>query len=298
MKPPKPARQLLTVVLLLSLTLTMSNTLIPQAKAQETHNITIQDFAFIPQNLTIKAGHTVEWNNTDPVIHTLWFVNQTDESTYLLSDPINPNTTWTHTFTEVVDLQYYDFERLWITGFLNVGIHDITITDLAASTPRVVDELIYINATVENQGDYTETFDVSAYYTRISDPLIGTQPVADLLPGENRTLTFEWTPSLIGRYEILANTTEIPDDFDPTDNTRTTTIYVGNGSGNPKSESINGSHVAVFLSALFAAVMIIPEFRKNNKRSQLNMPAVVLKHNLSNNRANPWQEWMRRQKIK
>jgi len=288
---------LFIVFLLVSLTLTVSNMLIPQAMAQETYEVKIQDLAFDPEDLTIRPGDTVEWNNTDPVVCTLWFVNQADNTTYLLSEPISPDTTWTHTFNEIVNLKYYDFDRLWITGFLNVGIHDIAVINLTVSTPRIANQPVYINATVENQGDYTETFDVSAYYTIISDPLIGTQPVTDLLPGENKTLTFEWTPSLIGRYKILANTTEIHTDFDPNDNTRTIIIVVSD-SESQTNQSVNSLHAIAFLSTLFAAAMIGPEFRRNKKSSQLHMLHCFNRHNSSTNRANPWQDWITRQKIK
>ncbi len=83
-------------------------------------NVTISGFAFNPQNLTILRGDTVVWNNTDPVIHTLWFVNLTDGSTYLLSAPINPGATWSHTFNDEVNLLYYSFRRFWTTGFITV----------------------------------------------------------------------------------------------------------------------------------------------------------------------------------
>jgi len=96
--------------------------LIREAVAQTTHEVKITDFAFVPQDLTIKLGDTVMWNNTDPVIHTLWFVFVADGSTYLLSDPIPHDTTWTHTFNEAVKLQYYSFDKLWITGFIKVTL--------------------------------------------------------------------------------------------------------------------------------------------------------------------------------
>jgi hypothetical protein len=83
-------------------------------------SINIQNFAFNPQIATILPGDSVSWINNDPVIYTLWFTNASDGSTYLLSPPINPGTTWTRTFPDKVRLNYYDFDRLQITGQLSI----------------------------------------------------------------------------------------------------------------------------------------------------------------------------------
>jgi len=108
-----------------------------------------------------------------------------------------------------------------------LGATDIVITNLTFSKQNpATNETISINVTVENRGDTTETFDVSVNYTRIIDPLIGTQTIT-LAPGESITLNFTWTPTTSGRYEIKAYTNEIPNDINPADNTKTTYIYVG-----------------------------------------------------------------------
>jgi len=105
--------------------------------------------------------------------------------------------------------------------------HDVAVTKVTLSETMVVlGYSVFINVTVENQGAYKETFDVSVYYTRLVDPLIGTQHVTHLRPRESRTLTFEWTPNGAGIYQILSNTTEIPGDFDTANNTLTTIISV------------------------------------------------------------------------
>ena len=85
-----------------------------------TTSINIHNFTFAPQNATIQTGDSVSWTNNDPVIYTLWFTNASDGSTYLLSPPINPGTTWTQSFPSQVRLKYYDFDRLYITGQLIV----------------------------------------------------------------------------------------------------------------------------------------------------------------------------------
>jgi len=111
------------IAMLLASVLAVSSSamLINRIEAAGTVSVSITGFAFSPQNATVPPGYTVVWTNNDPVIHTLWFVNIIDQSTYLVSDPINPGATWSHTFNDLVDLQYYDFNRLWISGSLRIS---------------------------------------------------------------------------------------------------------------------------------------------------------------------------------
>jgi len=177
-----------------------------------THDVIIFDLAFNPQTLDIGVGDTVQWLNNDPLIYTLWFVNTSDHSTYLLSDPILPGESWAWTFNEPVMLQYYCFERLWITGFINVqyGNHDVAVTGVTLYKTVVgqgYENRIY--ATVENFGDYDETFDVTAYANKT---LIETK-VVFLPSGGSADLTFTWdTTGFVfkGVYRISVNATQVP----------------------------------------------------------------------------------------
>jgi hypothetical protein len=74
-----------------------------------------------------------------------------------------------------------------------------------------------ITVTVENQGGYAETFDVTVYGNA---SVIGVQPVA-LNPGENQTLLFVWdTTSWTKEYYILSAVADIvPGETDTADNT-------------------------------------------------------------------------------
>jgi immune inhibitor A len=114
-----PLRMLVVFVIIAGLALSQSGALVQPTHAQ-TVSINIQNFAFNPQNITIETGSSVTWVNNDPVIYTLWFTNASDGSTYLLSQPINPGTSWTQAFTGQMRLNYYDFDRLYITGQLIV----------------------------------------------------------------------------------------------------------------------------------------------------------------------------------
>jgi len=71
--------------------------------------------------------------------------------------------------------------------------------------------------TVENQGGFIETFNVTAY---VNTTIIGTLPVT-LNPGENQTLTYTWatTGFTYGNYTISARADIVPGEIDTTDNT-------------------------------------------------------------------------------
>ena len=105
-----------------------------------------------------------------------------------------------------------------IDGYFYTLVRDIAIINLAASNS-------YVNVTVENQGTQTETFNLSTYYTRLTDPLIGTKTVT-LEPKTTLTLTFIWDPPDYGRYEILAKTDILTGEVDVEDNTSTIVIYI------------------------------------------------------------------------
>ncbi|MDI6904744.1 MAG: cohesin domain-containing protein [Candidatus Bathyarchaeia archaeon] len=115
-----------------------------------------------------------------------------------------------------------------IDGYYYTLVRDVAVINLVASATTV-------NVTVENQGNqYTETFNVSTYYTLLTDPLIGTQTVT-LEPGANATLVFTWTPPTCGRYEIHAEASIVPGEVDTTDNVRTLIIYISGGSSGGSS---------------------------------------------------------------
>jgi parallel beta-helix repeat protein len=98
--------------------------------------------------------------------------------------------------------------------------HDVAIIYIAVPYLPAVNKAISIKVTIENQGNFSETFDVSVNYTlRAFNHLIGTQTIV-LEPGATITLTFTWTPTIHGFYKIKAYTSTIPDETDLEDNTR------------------------------------------------------------------------------
>jgi hypothetical protein len=182
--------------------------------------VKIASFAFVPQNLTISAGDTVKWNNTDPVIHTLWFTFISNGSTYLLSDPIPPNTVWSHTFTTAPELQYYSFDKLWITGFIkaSTGVHDVAVTNLNSAKTVICQGFSgNMTITVENQGDFAETFNVTAHANTTSITLLAR---VSLPMGSTTDIvyTFNTTGFSKGNYTLKAEADIVPGEVDVADN--------------------------------------------------------------------------------
>lgn len=99
--------------------------------------------------------------------------------------------------------------------FRNLAIRDLAIVDVIPSRTqayekfRSIECLINITVIVRNEGDMTETFDLSTYY---DDTLIGTQTITDLDPDANATVTFNWNTTnlpLYTNYTIKAYAHEV-----------------------------------------------------------------------------------------
>jgi hypothetical protein len=105
-------------------------------------------------------------------------------------------------------------------GMVHVGLHDIAIISAETSKTIANDTIVYINVTVENQGQTTETFDVTAYYD--STP-IETKTVTDLTQGTSTVITLTWDTNTVskGNYTISTTATTIPGETDIADNTYT-----------------------------------------------------------------------------
>ena len=103
--------------------------------------------------------------------------------------------------------------------------HDVAIINVAVSaTKAYVGETVNITVTAENQGTYTETFNVTARYENTTLAIlgtVGTQEVTDLAPAENIILTFSWNTTDVQpcvNYTIKAEASTVPNESDTTDN--------------------------------------------------------------------------------
>jgi len=109
-------------------------------------------------------------------------------------------------------------------GFISILRHDVAVIDVSPYTDVVpftnqtyAGWPAYVNVTVTNQGDASETFDVRAYY---DSNLIGTTTVTNLAPNATKVLKFNWNTNVppCHFYSMKANITIIPYETDVADN--------------------------------------------------------------------------------
>jgi len=97
---------------------------------------------------------------------------------------------------------------------------DIAIVSVMPSSTRAyVGRTVNITVTVQNEGNFTKSFEITCKYTLEGvEHTIGTQIVSDLPPNTNTTLTFTWTATDITVHTIKAEATILPGETDTTDN--------------------------------------------------------------------------------
>lgn len=98
-----------------------------------------------------------------------------------------------------------------VDGQVYAGFHDVAVIDIKISATRVYEgQFVGINVTVKNNGDYAESFNVTAYYDANA---IGTRIVNNLPNGSQLTLIFTWDTSGVEpdrTYTIKAGATGVP----------------------------------------------------------------------------------------
>jgi len=102
---------------------------------------------------------------------------------------------------------------------VNTTTHDIAVLNVTPSKTIVGEGYsININVTVENQGDNTETFNITLY---ANTTIINTFTNLTLPNGNSTTITFTWntTGFAKGNYTIKAVADTVPSETDTTDNT-------------------------------------------------------------------------------
>jgi len=109
------------------------------------------------------------------------------------------------------------------TSPLEPDVHDVAVIDVTTSKAGCLPvetvaqgATVRVNATVENQGNFAETFNVTA---SANATVFGGQPVS-LNPGENTTITFIWNTATWakGNYSITVAATVVPGEVDTADN--------------------------------------------------------------------------------
>jgi len=145
-------------------------------------------------------------------------------------------------------------QTLYAITRLTAGSHDVAVTEVIGNASSAfLGQSVQVNITVENVGDFFESFSVTAYQ---DDNPIGTQSVADLRPGANATLTFTWntTGVALGTYTLKGLASAVPDEADPANNVLTDgTVEIL--SQNPVASSTY-SPIPLWISAAVAAIAI------------------------------------------
>lgn len=142
-------------------------------------------------------------------------------------------------------------------------VHDVAVIDVTAFPTRVhPGELIYIDVTVENQGGFTETFDVTVYAdedeTIIGDEIVvGMQTVDDLLAGNSEVLNFIWDTTDVpyGSYWISAEASVVLGETDTADNILEAAAWIGGIHPVPLPPWIFSAFAIFFVVALVIAAV-------------------------------------------
>jgi plastocyanin len=88
----------------------------PAASAQTTATeVKIDNFAFAPQHLTVKAGTTVTWTNEDDIPHTV-----TSSNKAFRSKALDTNDKFSFTFTTPGEYEYFCSLHPHMTGAIVV----------------------------------------------------------------------------------------------------------------------------------------------------------------------------------
>jgi len=101
--------------------------------------------------------------------------------------------------------------------YVNMPIHNVAIVNVTPKETVIVqNQTTSINVTVVNEGNYTETFNVTLYHDSTE---IGFQTLT-LNGSKSRVLTFEWNTTGVpyGNYTIKAEASEVSEEADTQDN--------------------------------------------------------------------------------
>jgi hypothetical protein len=153
--------------------------------------------------------------NEEAELTFVWNTTDVEEGIYLLSAEASP----VPYELNIADNYYEDGTIEILRIIRDVAIVDV-YPDVNAAYPGWI---VNITVIVKNEGNVSETFDVTAYYNNTS---IAIQTVVDLPAGEEVTLTFLWDTSELepcNNYTISAEASPVPYEFDLTDN------YLANG---------------------------------------------------------------------
>jgi len=112
-------------------------------------------------------------------------------------------------------------------SYASAPVHDVAVTAVSAPSSAVRGAAVAVDATVANQGNYAETFDITLTDTT-GGVFIGGQTVVGLAPGAAQIVSFAWdtTFASVGDHLLTAAASAVAGEVDLADNSRTATVTI------------------------------------------------------------------------
>lgn len=187
---------------------------------------------------------------------------------------------------DLSDNSYSLTANLTTTSTIGISVHAIQVTNVTCSKNTVNQgETVDISVTVANNGNFTESTNVSVYY---DNNLIQTQPLTALAPCAEQTLLFHWntTNVPVGTYQISATASPVPGETNIANNTFKDGTVTITSSVSPLPSFINLTYLELLI--LFMGFAIIASFafliillayrRRRRKKPSKKSPYLVLVH--------------------
>jgi plastocyanin len=148
--------------------------------------VSIQDFAFTPSEVNVKAGDTVTWTNKDSVPHTVTGEN-------FSSGTLNSGESYSYTFNDLGAFNYKCSFHPQMTGLVNVdSVVDSATTEAAASEEVVSTELL-VPAVTETALEFDTTADFETAAPVLETAVVATSAAANgsviTFPGDDVSVT-------------------------------------------------------------------------------------------------------------
>jgi len=149
----------------------------------------------------------------------------TDDTTKVLTG-VKANYTFynVHNFSVTLNVSdcsgNWDTDQMWVNVTETRLVRDVAVIDVTTfPTTVTTGDFLLINVTVANQGNLSETFNVTVYY---DSSVVGSKNGVSLASETNKTLSFNWTTRGVpgGNYTIKAVASIVAGETDTKDNER------------------------------------------------------------------------------